>query len=167
SEAAAIVGRGFTGVFAKGGGKRACLAKSDIKSNLRHRQLALRQQGFGPFDSPAGQVLVRRHAERLLECTRKMVGAELCQLSQRQKRNLVGEVLFDILRQLLLLPVREPSARVRRERRGILVHARELMRQDDAQRFDIGPGTDTNSAAAPSASAQFPRYRDRKRTDVA
>src|SRR5262249_33826804 len=47
-------------------------------------------------------------------------------------------MLFDILRQLLLLPVREPSARVRRERRGILVHARELMRQGDAQRFDIG-----------------------------
>src|SRR6516164_3005946 len=76
-EAAAIVGRRFTGVFAKGGSKRACLAKSHIKSNLRHRQLALRQQGFGPFDSPAGQVLVRWHTERLFECTRKMVGAEL------------------------------------------------------------------------------------------
>src|SRR5262245_5817022 len=34
--------------------------------------------------------------------------------------------------------VREPSARVRREQRGILVHARELMCQGDAQRFDIG-----------------------------
>ena len=138
SEAAAIVGRGFTGVFAKRGGKRACLAKSDIKSNLRYRQLALCQQGFGPFDSPAGQILVRRHAERLLECTRKMVGAELRQLSQRQERDFIGKMLFDILRQLLLLPEREPSARVRRERGGILVHARELVRQGDTQRFDIG-----------------------------
>src|SRR5262245_61314209 len=76
-EAAAIVGRRFTGVFAKGGGKRTCFAKSDIKSNLRHRQLVLRQQGFGAFDSSTGQVSVWRHAERLLECTRKMVGAEL------------------------------------------------------------------------------------------
>src|SRR6516164_8265554 len=47
-------------------------------------------------------------------------------------------MLFDILPQLLLLPVREASARVRRERRSILVHARELMRQGDTQRFDIG-----------------------------
>ena len=50
----------------------------------------------------------------------------------------MGKMLFDMLRQLLLLPVREPSARVPRERGGILVHARELMRQGDTERFHIG-----------------------------
>src|SRR5215470_1062294 len=34
--------------------------------------------------------------------------------------------------------MREPSAGVRRERRCILVHARELMRQGDAECIDIG-----------------------------
>src|SRR5262249_33918192 len=64
SKAAAIVGRRFAGVFAKGRGKRARLAKSNIKSNFRHRQLARRQQGFGPFDSSTGQVRRRGPSRR-------------------------------------------------------------------------------------------------------
>src|SRR5262249_56201743 len=53
-------------------------------------------------------------------------------------RDLIGKMLFDILRELVLLAAGEPSARVRRERWDILVHARELMRQRDAECFDIG-----------------------------
>src|SRR6202022_4496262 len=82
-EAPAVHGRGFTGQLAKGGGKRACLAKSDIEPNFRHRQLAITQQGLGSLNALPGQVSVRRHAKRLFERSGKMKQAELYQLSQR------------------------------------------------------------------------------------
>src|ERR1700730_8070087 len=56
----------------KGGGERTRLAKYDIESNFRHRQLALTQQGLGSLNALPGQVSVRRHAERLFERSGKM-----------------------------------------------------------------------------------------------
>src|SRR5215813_11459580 len=52
-------------------------------------------------------------------------------------------MLFDILRQLLLLPPGEPSARVRYRRWAAFVHPRELVRQRNAERFHIGASGST------------------------
>ena len=81
-EAAAVLGRRFAGELAKGGGKRACLAETDTESNFRHRQPALSQQGLGTLDSPARQISMWRHAERVLERSGEMERAELHQPSQ-------------------------------------------------------------------------------------
>src|SRR5262245_1264579 len=73
----AVAARRFAGDFAKGGRERTCFAETDIKSDFRHRQFALRQQALGAFDAPAGEISVRRHAERLFERAGKMIRAEL------------------------------------------------------------------------------------------
>src|SRR5262245_15646749 len=109
-EAPPVLGRRFASTLAKGRGKRACLAKTDIETNFRHRELGFGQQGFGTLNSPAGQISVRRHAERFLECARKMERAELDHPSQGRQRDFVGKMLFDVLRHLFLLPRGKSSA---------------------------------------------------------
>src|SRR5262249_39615522 len=113
-------------------------AETDVKSDFRHRQFALRQQALGAFDAPAGKISMWRHADGLLKGAGKMERAELRQLGQRGQGDVLGEVFVDVLHQLLLLPVGEPTANARYKRRDTLVHAHELVCQCDSERLDIG-----------------------------
>src|SRR5262249_36956694 len=79
-----------------------------------------------------------RHAERLLKGAGKMERAELRQFGQRRQRDVLGKMLIDVLHQLLLLPVGEPTVKARYKRRDTLVHTHELVCQCDTERFDIG-----------------------------
>jgi len=81
---------------------------------------------------------MRRHVERLLERAGKMVRAQVYQLGQGRQGDVLGEVFVDVLRQLLLLPLRKPTANARHGRQAALVHAHELASQSDAERFGIG-----------------------------
>jgi hypothetical protein len=101
-------------------------------------QLAPRQEVLGPLNTAIGQIAVRRDAERLLERAAKMVWAELDQPGQEQQRDFVGKMLLDILRQLLSLPPGEPPMLVRFKRGAALVQPHQLVRQRDAEHFDIG-----------------------------
>jgi len=47
-------------IFMKEAAERAQTLKADLETNIRHGQVAGREQLFGPFNPPAGQVLVRR-----------------------------------------------------------------------------------------------------------
>src|SRR4249920_3625139 len=66
-----------------------------------------------------------------------MVRAELDQPRQRRQRDLLGEMLLDVLRQLVLLPAGQPAAQLVRRQRAAVVHARKLMRERDAERLDV------------------------------
>jgi hypothetical protein len=93
---------------------------------------------------------VRQDAERLLERAAKMVWAELDQPGQERQRDSIGKMLLDILRQLLSLPPGEPPMLVRFKRGATLVQPHQLVRQRDAEHFDIGAlGFGTDAAAAP------------------
>ena len=67
-----------------------------------------------------------------------MVWAELDQPGQERQRDFVGKMLLDILRQLLSLPPGELPMLVRFKRGAALVQPHQLVRQRDAEHFDIG-----------------------------
>src|SRR5262245_45252762 len=96
SEAAAVLGWRFADDFAERRGKCARLPEAHVESDFRHRQVALCQQALGAFDATAGEIAMRRHAERLLERTREMVRAELHQLGQGQECDILGKMLVDV-----------------------------------------------------------------------
>src|SRR5262249_6499661 len=82
-EASTIISGRFTRDLVKGRGKRAGFAESNVEPNFRHRPRALRQQNLGTLNSSQRKISMRRHAERLLECSGKMKRAELYQLGQQ------------------------------------------------------------------------------------
>src|SRR5262249_18667900 len=67
-----------------------------------------------------------------------MVRTQVYQLGERRQRDFFGKTLVDILGQLLLLPLGKAAANRRCGRQNALVHAHELVRECDAERFDIG-----------------------------
>jgi hypothetical protein len=85
-EAPAVVGRRFASDLAKGRGKRACLAKTDIESNFRHRPLALSQQGLGTLNSLAGQ---RRDQPKILHARRRHF-----RMNARRRSRRLGAAIF-------------------------------------------------------------------------
>src|SRR5260221_8765215 len=113
SEAAAIRGRRRPSRLAKAGGERTGFAEADLQRDLGDRARGLRQQRLGILDAPRVVVAVGRHAERLLERSAEMIGAQANKLRQRGERYLSGDVFFDVSGHTALLPGSEAAARRR------------------------------------------------------
>lgn len=85
-------------------GERTRFAKADPSADQCHRKRRLQQQALGSRHPPGHVVATRRQAEGTPESSRKMVRAEPRKPCERDKRNLVGEMLFDKLNDQSLLP---------------------------------------------------------------
>ena len=125
------------GVLAERRRKGAGLAKAQIDPDLRHRHRGIGQQRLGLLDAQAAHVAVRRQAEGLLERPHEMKGAQPHDVGQRGQRNVVREVLLDVLRNLLLLPAGEPASNVLPFGSGAVVETQQLVHHHDAERLGI------------------------------
>src|SRR5712672_1521589 len=82
-------------------------------------------------------VSVRRDAEGALERAAEMVRAKPCQLGHRRERDVIGNMLLDIVRHTLLLPVREAATADGPAVCSVAVDPYELVRQHDTERFGV------------------------------
>jgi hypothetical protein len=64
---------------------------------------------LSPFDATAHVESMGRHTECLLERPAKVTGAQAGELGHGRKRDLVGDVFFDIARDSALLRAGEPA----------------------------------------------------------
>src|SRR5262249_33655219 len=72
-------------------------------------------------------------------------------------------MVIDVLHQLLLLPVGEPTANARYKRRDTLVHAHELVCQCDTERLHVGALVFSTCALSLSAVSHRSRSKKQKR----
>src|SRR5205807_3738277 len=87
----------------------ARFAKTDLDSDLGHREFRHLQQAPGAIHPAGHMVTMRRHAEGLGEGARKMVKAEIDKLGESGQRNLLREVLLDEFDDAPLLPRRQAA----------------------------------------------------------
>ena len=62
---------------------------------MRHRLFWIRQHRLGALNAALGMVSVRRHPERLLECSTKMIRTQLRHVRQLGERTLLVQIFFD------------------------------------------------------------------------
>src|SRR5258707_201501 len=85
-------------------------------------------------------VSVRRYAEGALERAAEMVRAQPYQFGHGRERDVVGNVLLDIGRHTLLLPMREAATADGPAAWRVTVDPYEFVRQRDTERFGVLPG---------------------------
>ena len=78
-------------------GKMAVTGAADAIGDLGDRHVRLAQQFLRALDAPLEHVAVRRHACGLPERVRKMAGAQRDGVRDRRQRELVAQVLVDVL----------------------------------------------------------------------
>lgn len=96
--------------LAEGGGERARLAEPDLEPNLRHGRIGTREKLLGPLDPPPHVIAVWGEAERLLEDTAEMIGAEAHESGEFLERYPLGEMFLDISGDRALLPGGETAS---------------------------------------------------------
>src|SRR5262249_60214790 len=136
-EAAAVRGRRRPGRLAKACGERTRFAESDLERDLGDRGRGLRQQRPGVLDAASVVIAMGRHAERLLEGSAEMIGAQANELRQRGERYLFRHALFNVSGHGALLPGSETAARRRFGATRADVAVNEGMGQHDAERLPI------------------------------
>jgi hypothetical protein len=82
---------------------------------------------------------MRRHAERLLKRSAEMVRTEARELSEGAERDLVCDVLLDIVRDGTFLPTGKPTPDRRLDTRHGRMKTHEFMGEHDSERFTIEP----------------------------
>src|SRR5258705_616244 len=85
-------------------------------------------------------VSVRRYAEGALERAAEMVRAQPYQFGHGRERDVVGNVLLDIGRHTLLVPMREAATADGPAACRVTVDPYEFVRQRDTERFGVLPG---------------------------
>src|SRR5258705_10354187 len=85
-------------------------------------------------------VSVRRYAKGALERAAEMVRAQPYQLGHGRERDVVGDMLLDIGRHTLLLPMREAATADGPAACCVTVDPYEFVRQRDTERFGVLPG---------------------------
>jgi hypothetical protein len=82
---------------------------------------------------------MRRHAERLLERSAEMVRTEARELSEGRERDLICDVLLDVVRDGAFLPAGKPTPDRRLDTRHGRTETYEFMGEHDSKRFAIEP----------------------------
>jgi hypothetical protein len=90
-------------------GEMTLVGAAHGERDLDDRQIGRIEELFGPFDSAADHVLVRRNANRLSEHVGEVIGADAERFGYVRQREVVAEVTFDECQRPLYLLHRQSS----------------------------------------------------------